>query len=88
MTNVLHALSLGFSEAILPGLCIVATKSDFWKISLSSILEATNEFGVVTLADCEEGGVVVVDFLDNLRGGLPDFFSFFLVGFGLSTEFA
>lgn len=54
---------------------------------MSSINEATNVFGVVTLGVCVKGGVVVVDLLDNLLGGGIDFFSFFFVGFGPSTEF-
>lgn len=87
VTNVLEALFLGFSEAISSENSLVVIV-EFWKISLSSILEATNEFGVVTLANCGLGGVVVVDFLLNVLGGLPDFLSFFLVGFGPGAEFA
>jgi len=87
VTNVLEALILGFSEAISSRLCLVVAE-EFWKISLSSISEATNVFGIVTLHVGCNSGVVVGDSLDNFFGGLPDVFSLFFVGIGRSTEFA
>lgn len=85
VTNVLEALSLGFSEAVCSGYWLVVV-DDGRKISLPFIFEATKEFGAVTEVVSFEGGVVVVDLLDNRLCGLPDFGGFLLVGFGPSAE--
>lgn len=86
VTNVLEALCLGFSEACSSRLCSVVSE-DLWKISLSSISVAANIFCIVTGLVESEGGVEVVDSLDNLLGGLPDILSFVFVGFGPGLEF-